>query len=84
MINFITSLSADGKSVEFHFDEVKTPGSIKFYVTAFDSSSQCTIFSMENKEGQWKIIEAPKPPQWIYLFEESLSEIIIQRLSQGN
>jgi hypothetical protein len=47
-------------------------------VQVWTEGEQCHHFSMEEKEGKWKIITAPLPPKWILELEAALEKIVCE------
>lgn len=68
--------SAEGLLV-FTFNRIYTvKGTIYFVsVTGQDRRHH---FHMEERSGSWKIVEAPKPPDWLLQLEKELGETISQ------
>ena len=51
-----------------------------FYVTVFDKNLKSCLFTMKQIKGEWKIIDAPKVPQWIHDVEKELENAIKENL----
>lgn len=78
MGSFIKNIEADGRTIEFSFMRIFTVDGVKFFVTTHDKGGRPVLFQMEVKKGEWKIINAPKVPEWIIRKENELSNSIIE------
>ena len=63
---------------EFFFSRIYTAAGIHFHVSVIDQLGQFCHFTMNEKNGSWRIVNAPKPPDWIIDTETALDEIICQ------
>ena len=63
-------------SPEFFFQKFISPKSEKYHVFTKDKQHNDCSFEMERAYGRWKIIDAPKVPQWIISLEAQLEEVI--------
>lgn len=69
--------------LHFTFNSILFSGKKKFQVTVLTRGPQCHHFSMEQKNGRWKIVAAPKPPDRIMALEKTLGLVIDQQLDFG-
>jgi hypothetical protein len=60
----------------FSFNCVLSKENKKCQVQVWTEGEQCHHFTMQEKNGQWKIIEGPLPPQWICKLEPELEKIV--------
>ena len=72
----------DGFHPDFFFNRIHTASGIRFHVSVVDRFSRNYFFIMENKEGSWKIINAPKLPDWIMNLEEQLEHAILEHIEE--
>jgi polyphosphate kinase 2 (PPK2 family) len=64
---------------EFFFNTIYTASGNRFQVSVKDPTKQSFFFNMElNATGSWKIINAPKLPDWIMKLEKQLETSIIE------
>ena len=64
---------------EFLFNRIYTANGNHFHVLVKDSAKQSFFFNMElTATGSWKIINAPKLPDWIIKLEKQLETSIIK------
>lgn len=61
---------------EFSFSEVVTAGGVRFHVSTRDKSDKLCHFTMAEEDAQWKILNAPQPPDWIRHIEKELHAAI--------
>ena len=66
--------------MEFSFTRLISVNEIMFYVTVFDKNLKSCLFTMKQIKGEWKIIDAPKVPQWIHDVEKELENAIKENL----
>jgi hypothetical protein len=77
MPHFKKRLQTDFGSPLFHFNRLFTPRGVKYHVAVLDEEQHHVFFNMEVDKGHWRIIEAPKVPDWIKQLESELSQAII-------
>jgi hypothetical protein len=66
-----------GFIAEFFFNRIHIVSGSRFHVFVKDPAKQSFFFNMElNPAGSWKIINAPKLPDWIMKLEEQLDASI--------
>lgn len=54
-------------------------GKLCYHVSTRDLRGKNIFFTMrKNSDGAWKIIDAPKVPDWIFFFETKLAEAIVE------
>ena len=66
--------TAEG-SIIFTFNRIYTTRGIIYFVSAAGYSTN-TYFQMVESSGIWKIVLAPKPPDWVLQHEEELARAI--------
>lgn len=68
---------------EFFFHRVFTvSGNQRYYVSVNDREGHPVFFNMEQKNnGTWKIVDAPKVPEWIMDVEPVLNNIILEAIA---
>jgi len=63
MQSFTKSIAIDYKfKPEFHFSRIYTISKVRYHVAVKDFNSQSFAFNMEERNGNWQIIDAPKLP----------------------
>ena len=70
----------DGFHPIFFFNRIYTANGTKYHVSVMDKYNESYFFIMENKDGSWKIINAPKLPDWIMNLEEQLEHAILEHI----
>lgn len=63
---------------EFSFNRIYTTRGIGFHVSVVDQHKQSRFFTMEQTSEGWRIVNAPKLPDWIMNIEKKLSESITE------
>ena len=54
----------------FFFNKIHTANGIRYHVSVIDKGKRSCSFDREEKKGAWKIINAPKIPDWIMNIEK--------------
>jgi hypothetical protein len=68
---------------EFLFHELKSVGEIRYGVTVRENNGDSLFFNMERRyNGSWKIINAPKLPNWILSIEKLLQDVILEKTGE--
>ena len=67
----------DERYALFYFIRVYTISGLQYIITVSIQPREHFIFHMEEKVGQWKIIELKKLPRWIMEVEERLAQAIM-------
>lgn len=77
MLNFIKRiLVEEGFSPEFFFNPIYTVNGVSYHVSVLDKNKQSVFFTMQEKNSSWKILNAPKPPEWVLGVEQKLGDAI--------
>ena len=77
MQNFTKQIAVDTAfNAQFFFHEICKVNGSYYHVSVSDGTGQNFAFSMEIKNGKWKIINAPKVPNWIMTQEKKLGRIL--------
>lgn len=72
MDNFTQTLNTTKGDLEFSFIRVFTVNGPVYYVTVL-YKLESYLFTMVLRDGQWKIVDAPKVPGWIHGVENAIS-----------
>ena len=67
----------ESSTLELKLIRVFTTSDIRYYVSMTGHAQKPYLFHMENKNGRWIIIDAPKLPQWIHSLQNDLEEYIV-------
>lgn len=84
MGDFVIKIKADWNFVaEFYFHKVHTTsGRQRYHISVKDVSGNRLFFNMDQKdEHAWKIVNAPKVPDWIMELEPQLQKAILQSIA---
>lgn len=73
--DFVKRLDTDQGELIFIFTSIHIVNGTIYFITAMGRASE-HFFRMENRNGSWKIVQAPQPPGWIMEQEEWLAKII--------
>ena len=77
MQNFTRRIAVDQNfNPEFFFNRIYTVHGMRYHISVMDGNGQTFAFNMEQKNGSWKIIDAPKLPDWIITIESKLQDAI--------
>lgn len=76
MSDFSKKIQVEEGVLKFDFMRVYTVQGVRYYVAVVDKSGKAHLFQMQEKESQWKIVLAPKAPDWILEIEAQLGEAI--------
>lgn len=66
-------------SIEFFFHKINMPRANRYHISTRDKEGSYCSFDMEYNSNRWKIIDAPKVPEWVIAVERRLEEIIKAR-----
>ena len=84
MKNFTCEISTvDYGPCTFRFSRLYTAGAIVYYVTTGSATGSHTFTMVANDREGWRIIDAPKVPDWILALEKELSDRIVAASSPG-
>lgn len=82
MQHFSTRIAiTHGFNPEFSFYRIFTVNGSRFHISVMDQERKHYYFNMDEKHGQWKIINAPKVPDWIMGVEKHLEQAIIDNMN---
>jgi hypothetical protein len=73
-------LIENGFNPEFFFNRMYTVNGINYHVSVVDRYRQAYFFNMEQTSDRWRIVNAPKVPDWIMNIEKKLEEAIFESL----
>jgi zona occludens toxin (predicted ATPase) len=73
--DFIHRLDTDQGTLIFNFTRIYTTTGTIYFTSVMGKVTQ-HFFHMELRKGQWKIVKAPQPPEWVMIHEEKLGEAI--------
>lgn len=77
MGSFIKGFTIKGRSKDFSFIRVFTTNGVRYYVTVVDGHAKPYLFHMEKRsDNTWRIVDAPKVPEWIHHIEAELGKAI--------
>jgi hypothetical protein len=77
MLHFSKVLHVENRGfLYFSFKCTNSPENKKCVVQVWTESAQCHDFLMEEKNGSWKMVQTPLPPQWIVQLEAQLETVI--------
>ena len=65
-------------SPEFSFNRIATVGSDRYHVSVLDSDGAHQYFNMDLKSERFRIVDAPKVPEWIMRVEDQLERAIVE------
>jgi hypothetical protein len=81
MRNFTKSIAVKQDfTPEFSFNCIHTVNGIHYYVYEKDKYGQTLAFNMEERNSEWKIVDAPKVPDWVINIEGQLGRAILENL----
>ncbi len=67
---------------EFFFHKLySVSGNQRYHVSVNDKGGHSIFFNMDQKNGSWKIIDAPKVPDWIMEIEPQLRDAITKSMA---
>lgn len=75
-MDFSKSIIINRLETMFHFQKISLPKGSRYHITTDEANGPVHSFDMEAPQGQWKIIDAPKVPEWIKSNEDKLIEIL--------
>jgi hypothetical protein len=70
-------------NLEFSFKRIQTPNGLRYYVSVTDANGDAFYFNMKEDSDRWKIINAPKVPDWIIELEKKLANLILIKEAGG-
>jgi hypothetical protein len=77
MLDFRKNVDTAEGVVAFSFVRIYTSRGMIYFVSATGRTMR-HHFHMEERAGTWKIVQTPKPPEFILQYEEQLAQIIIE------
>jgi hypothetical protein len=81
MQNFSKRITIErGFSPEFFFNRMYTVKGIGYHVSIVGRDRQSYFFSMEQTADGWRIVNAPRLPDWIMNIEKKLEEAIFESM----
>lgn len=84
MTDFTHIMTLEGQGVlRFSFTCIRSTQKKKVHVSVLTNGPQCYHFGMEEIDSSWKIVNAPKPPDWILKLEPVLQQIIEKNTTQS-
>jgi hypothetical protein len=78
MPHFTKRIATDFDNPEFIFNRIFTVSGVRYHVSVKDKDRKAFFFTMQEKGGEWYIIEVTNPPNWITDLEAELSQAIIE------
>lgn len=72
---------SEGFNPEFLFNRVYTVSGVHYFISVMDQAHKHYNFSMEERNGCWKVMEASAWPEWVSSAEGALEEAIFEHLS---
>ena len=84
-MKFFTEMLYDTAAgiLEVHFERVGNPSTIGYRVAVIKGTSATWNFTMQEREGQWKIADAGQLPEWLRSFEGVLSDSISAHITRS-
>ena len=77
--NFLKQFRIDNKPFLFKFSKVFISSGVKYYVTAINQEDNKTLlFQMEERNGKWTIVDAPKVPGNLHKISHMLHDTILK------
>ena len=80
MVQFSLLVKAGDRVREFNFRKLSMPSDEAFTVNVCDERGNRVVFTLEKKEGEWKVLPFPKIPRWIVQGETRLAEALEMEL----
>ena len=80
MDSFSHEILSATRSYRFSFHQIKTPLGTKFFVECNSLGKSPTSFTMEKRDNEWKIIDAPKINDDILYLQPRLSQVLMRHL----
>lgn len=71
-------------SPEFSFNRIATPGPDRYHVSVLDRDGGQQYFNMDLKSDRFRIVDAPKVPEWIMRVEDELERAIVENRTDEN
>lgn len=71
----------NGLTAQFVFSALHSSSGSRYFVTVIGTDEQSYMFTMKPRDDKsWKIIDAPKLPEWIMAIEPKLEEAILEHM----
>ena len=64
------------QNLDFSFKRLQTPNGLRYHISVNDTNGDVISFNMKEQQDRWKIIDAPKVPDWIMELEKRLASQI--------
>jgi hypothetical protein len=75
MADFVKKLDTPDGRLAFTFNRIYTVKGVSYFISVFRKSTP-HFFHMESRDGTWRMVDAPKPPEWICQYENELANFI--------
>jgi hypothetical protein len=80
MADLIKKIDTPDGLLVFSLTRIHTVNGLTYFAGVFGRSAH-HFFLMEKRGGKWKIVQAPKPPDWIYSYEDELGKFLEENSS---
>jgi hypothetical protein len=71
----------DGLTAQFVFTTLHSISGSRYFVTVIGVDEQSYMFTMKPRDAKsWKIVDAPKLPEWIMAMESRLEGAILENM----
>lgn len=84
MKDFVRHLNLQDFAAHFSFSRILCPNSLRYHVTARGPAEQHCEFNMQEVGGRWRIIDAPKVPDWVIRGQGELDRVIREEEENGD
>jgi hypothetical protein len=75
MADFTKRIRTNEGLVVFSFTRIFTVRGVIYFVLVTGNGSR-ERFHMEERMGQWKLVQIPRPPEWLFQYEGELGKAI--------
>ena len=79
---YVTRVPLGGTHFDLRFHKIQAGRNVKYFILAIDTKGTEYPFCMEEKNGEWRLIHAPKPIDDVIKNEQTLSRIIKLHLAR--
>lgn len=76
MNSFVKDIVLNNISFQFHFNEYYSPRGTRYFVYVITGNGNSFSFNMERINSDWRIIDAPKLPDYFMCNEKKISDAI--------
>ena len=81
MSHFEKKIRTPQGSLNFYLNRIYTTEGLRYHVSVTDYNRKAHSFNMEEKNGEWQLVNSSTCPEWIVEIEKDIEKVILEHLS---